>query len=109
MSAEFYIRFKEHSWYEHHLADLREMLRNLPTYLKEVDEVEYWLRGSEEGKNSKDDWLFDVRIFFRPHDILMEVSTHPSSIERDIGNFTRAISAKTHVDIVDDDGEAANF
>ncbi len=69
----------------------------------------YWLKGSEPGKHAKDDWPFDARIFLRPSDIVLEISTHPPSIERDIRRVSNAILAQTDIDILDGDSEPVNF
>ncbi|WP_146171976.1 hypothetical protein [Pseudoduganella armeniaca] len=101
MAAEFYIVFDEPSWYERNQGAVKTFIRSLGTFRKEIDANEYWLRGDEPGGN----WTYGVRIFTRPRDILVEISSHPASIVNDLRELNRLISEHAKIKVVDDDGE----
>lgn len=101
MAAEFYIVFDDPTWYEKNQMVVKDLIRSLSTFKKSIEDKEYWLRGDEIGG----DWAYGVRIFFRPRDILLEISSHPPSIVDDIKKLNRFISEYAKIKVVDDDGE----
>lgn len=101
MAAEFYIVFDDPTWYEQNQAIVKSFIQSLRTYKKNINDQEYWLRGSEAGC----DWDYGVRIFIRPQDMLLEISSHPLSIINDIKKLNAFISKNTKTEVVDDDGE----
>lgn len=109
MAAEHYINFTSVEWYKSHSKYLQEGLRRLPTYRESGTETEHWLKGSESAKPIPSEWPFDVRIFFGPQSILLEISAHPPSVEEDIRTFCRWISKSTEIAVVDDDGNPTNY
>lgn len=101
MAAEFYIVFDDSSWYEQNQVIVKRFILSLETFTDGIDDQEYWLRGNEAGG----DWAFGVRIFMRPQDMLLEISSHPPSIVHDIKRLTGLISRNTKMKVVDEDGK----
>jgi hypothetical protein len=102
MAAEFYILFDDAAWYEQNKDIVKSFIHSLGTLKRNINDQEYWLRGNELGG----DWAYGARIFMRPGDILLEISSHPPSIVNDIKKLTTLISEKTKTQVVDHDGEA---
>lgn len=101
MAAEFYIVFDDPTWYEQNQTIVKSFIQSLVTFKKNINDQEYWLRGNEVGG----DWAYGARIFVRPQDILLEISSHPPSIVNDIKNLNKLISQNTSAKVVDEDGE----
>ena len=101
MAAEFYIVFDDPAWYENNQNIVKIFIQSLGTFKKNINDQEYWLRGNEVGG----DWAYGARIFMRPQDLLLEISSHPPSIVNDVKSLNRLISENTKIKVVDDDGE----
>ncbi|WEF33192.1 hypothetical protein [Pseudoduganella chitinolytica] len=101
MAAEFHIVFDDPTWYEQNRKIVKAFIQSLPTFVSNINDEECWLRGNETGG----DWVYGARIFTRPRDINLEISSHPSSIIDDIRELNRFISRNAATRIVDEDGE----
>ena len=108
MSAEFYISFSDEKWFSNNLSDIESEIRKLRTF--SMDEgSEFQLLGNE-GVGEKGRWTFDVRMFVsRESPILIEISAHPKSIEKDLTDFFAWLRKQTAVSIIDDDGEPSGW
>lgn len=108
MAAEFFISFKDPSWYAIHRHDLESHVQCLSTFAGQHGE-EFWLRGIEMDTVEKR-WGYDVRLFFMDEArILMEISTHPKSVEKDISSFLAFIRKETEATVVDEDGDSSGW
>jgi len=101
MAAEFYIVFDDPSWYQQNQTIIKSFVQSLETFRNNINDEEYWLRGNEAGG----DWTYGVRIFMRPRDMLLEISSHPPSIVNDIKRLTELVSGNTKIKVIDEDGE----
>lgn len=101
MAAEFYIVFDDPAWHSKSQTVIRSFIHTLETFRNNIDDQEYWMRGNEAGG----DWAYGARIFMRPRDILLEISSHRPSIVNDIQKLNRFISENTQTQVIDDDGE----
>lgn len=102
MAAEFYIVFDDPAWYSKNQIVIKSFIQSLGTFRKKINDQEYWLRGNEAGG----DWAYGARIFMRPLDILLEISSHPPSIVNDLVKLNKFISESTKTKVIDDDGES---
>jgi len=117
MSAEFLVNFKDFSWYTENRSNLLNRLSELKTYVPKdiVDNNfwilgvnEFWLKGSEKCED-KNRWNYDVRLFFHEDKILLEISMHPKSIEKDLSIYFSWLRSQTNISVDDEDGEASEW
>lgn len=104
MAAEFYIIFDDLVWYEQNQTTIKSFIQSLGSFKKNINDREYWLRGNENGG----DWAYGARIFMRPRDMLLEISSHPPSIVNDIKKLNQLLNKNTKIKIIDD-GEIIDF
>lgn len=109
MSAEFYIKFSNKDRYARNRLDIDNKIRSLATFKKMLGDNEYWLKDNPHRGITKGEWEFDVRLFLRPEDIILEISLHPQHIERDISDFVTFLYSIDQIEVADDDGEPAKL
>ena len=108
MAAEFYISFNDTAWLREHSHALEERICGLGTFVQKTDRA-FWLLGSEPGQTD-DRWRYDVRlIMLDNHQILMEISAHPKSVESDLSSLLSWLRSQTDIFVHDEDGEAAGW
>ncbi|MBW1655357.1 hypothetical protein [Flavobacterium quisquiliarum] len=107
MSAEFYINALNKEWMKIHSGLIIDKIKQLETFVMEKTN-EYWLLGFENREEPRR-WLYDVRIIFTSDFILLEISSHPPSIENTIKEFLTWIRERTIITVNDEDGEVSNW
>ena len=86
MSAEFFVRFDNVGWYAENLNKIKEAILKLETFSEEKGD-EFWLSGDDPSEEKRL-WDYDVRLIFsNAQHVLVEISSHPKSIERDLSIF----------------------
>jgi hypothetical protein len=105
MALELKEKFDSITSYKEHKNIIAQKLVNLPTFISQPSEHEFWL---------KDDafagaWEFDVRIFLLNEEIFIEVSTFYKAFTRDVYSFHRYMQAQTPCQLLDDDDEVYDF
>jgi len=103
MSAEFYIQLEDKEWRSTIANRITKLIEALPTFCRRANDAEFWLKDSNEAQDSA--WAFDVRLFLREQSILLEISSHPAVIERDLKQLVEQIRNIAPIKIVDEDGE----
>jgi hypothetical protein len=108
MAAEFYVRFENPDWYSKNRSWLGASVETLPTFVGKQDAI-YSLKGSE-GIEEPHRWSYDVRIFLKDGPpMLLEISAHPPSIERDLTALLSSLRRQTAIVVVDEDGEPSDW
>jgi hypothetical protein len=107
MTAEFHITFSDAEWITDRQMEIIDRLESLPTLVKR-EGSEIWLRGKEtDGAGRRS---YDVRIFIQPGKRpLLEVNSHPESIESDLKTFMAWLRSRTPVKVLDEDGEESSW
>jgi hypothetical protein len=103
MAAEFYISFRDPGWYSSNLQTVEAKICELKTFIMR-EGSEFRLLGHED-RDQDDRWSYDVRLFTRDSDrIMMEISAHPESIEKDLLLFLSWLRSGTDISVIDEDG-----
>lgn len=98
MSAEFTLYFFDLSWYFINKDNIINAITSLPTYSKNEGGV-YYL-SYNEGQ-----WEYCVRFFIQNSSFLIEISSQPITIKKDLIFLFGWIRNQTKISIYDDDGE----
>ena len=108
MAAEFFIAFEDARWRSSNLPRIEEKIRNSKTFVAQKDH-EFWLLGNEN-RDQDGRWIFDVRFFTQIDErILLEISAHPLSIEKDLSSFFSWLRKQTEIAVIDKDGEPSGW
>ncbi len=100
MGFEYKLTFDDSRWYTENQNRLRADLRALPTFKAELPGNELRFK-ADEVPNS---WSYDLRVFLRPQQIDIEVSSSTRSFFEDLRRFIERLRRHTPVHFVDDDG-----
>lgn len=104
---EYYIKFKEKSWYTKNKESIREIIFELPCFFKREKHNEYWL---VEKLNLKEKFGFEVIIYLEEENILLTILNFKSKpFFEDVKNFINILSQKTEIYFVNDDGEVYDY
>lgn len=99
--------FSDSDWASGRQKEMIDRLESLPTFVKR-EGAEFWLCRKEAGGAGRRP--FDVRIFIQPGERpLLEISSHPASIESDLKTFMRWLRSQTSVKVLDEDGEESTW
>lgn len=107
MSAEFSVTFDDAAWYATHRDALTCTLAQLVTFSERVGQREFRLIGREPRNTG--DWCYDARVFLDEERILLEISAHPASIERDLALLLEWIRRHTRIAVIDEEGVPSNW
>ncbi|GBU09200.1 hypothetical protein AwWohl_03380 [Gammaproteobacteria bacterium] len=107
MAAEFILSFFDKEWYQKNKSNISKKIQSLSTF-KSRDGNEYQLL-SDEFRNDKKDWLYNVRLFIEETNIFIEIATHPLSTEDDLCLLFRWIRKQSNISINDEDGEVSGW
>jgi hypothetical protein len=103
MAAEYYFSFKDAAWLSGNLTRVEDEIRKLKTFVSSRD-GEFWVLGCE-GRGDVDRWSYDARVFTRISErILLEISSHPKSVEDDLSSFLSWFRRQTEIVVADEDG-----
>jgi len=106
MGFELIEKFLDSKWIQENVTEVQRLIVSLPTFSKQVDEGEFWLK--DLSYNS--DWEYDARIFLNQKDhLLIEVSSFSKAFFQDIKLLHEALRSNTPVTLMDDDGEEYQF
>jgi uncharacterized NAD(P)/FAD-binding protein YdhS len=105
MGFELKEKFDNLMWYHNHKGNLIDKIINLPTYIRQQNENEFWLKEAAFAGT----WEFDVRIFLTQGEIFIEVSTFSKAFTEDIKYLHEYMSNDTLCQLLDDDDEVYNF
>ncbi len=105
MGFEYKLTFEDPRWYSENRAILRDDLRALPTFKAELPGGELRFRADEVPSS----WSYDLRVFLRPQQIDIEVSSSTRSLLEDLRGFIDRVRRKTAVHFVDDDGSPVSL
>jgi hypothetical protein len=101
MGHEVYVRFAEPEWLRTHAPAFSKLLASLPTFVRRTGD-EIWLAGTDS--RAPDAWSYDVRVFLEQDRVLVEISAHPPSIDRDLRALLAWLRERTTIAVVDEDG-----
>lgn len=107
MAAEFLVTFGSPAFYLEHMDSIKNAVSMLDTFSGNPCESEFRLRGMET--RGKEDWEFDVRLFFESDRIFLEIGGHPASIERDLKRLFEWLRRQSEISIEDEDGEQCGW
>lgn len=117
MGWEYYLTFRDASWYEQNRKVVIDFIRKLPSFVSQKSDTEFWLKDAK----SMDAWEYDIRFILNVHlpewwpernagkTALVEVSGHSQAFFRDVKALVSAISHETEAQLVDDDGKVVNL
>ena len=103
MGHEVFVTSAQRTWMSEHAPEIADVLAGLPTFVGR-DGREVRLRGTESRAPAA--WTYDVRVFVDDERLLVEISAHPASIERDLRALFAWLRARTTISVTDDDGVA---
>ena len=107
MAAEFQVKFGNSTFYLEQMGNIKTTVSMLDTFSGSPSESEFRLCGMET--RDKEDWEFDVRFFFEPNKILLEISCRPASIERDLKTLFQWFRKQSEISVEDEDGEPCGW
>ncbi|WP_148041021.1 hypothetical protein [Montanilutibacter psychrotolerans] len=108
MSAEFCVGFESDVWLNEHRSEVENRIATLSTFVRRSGRA-FWLQGIES-RSVPDARDYDVRIFLdSAQTILVEVSAHPATIERELTDFLAWLRSHTSISMEDEDGEPSNW
>lgn len=105
MGFEYTIKFLDPAWLEANRGPVVSLIRQLPSFVRQEDRGEFWLKG----RGSTNSWDYDVRLFPARDSILVEVSSSGDAFSRDVAGLLRDLSSRTGVTLVDDDDEVVEI
>lgn len=107
MAAELYVYFSDKDWYKNNKTSIIEHIECLDTFVYRLDN-EFWLRNIYD--KSCD---YDLRIFLTHNDFIfleiLEISSHPLSVENSLTLFLEWLRTQTPIVIQDEDGEISRW
>lgn len=104
MAAELYVYFSDKDWYKNNKTSIIEHIECLDTFVYRLDN-EFWLRNKYDKS-----YDYDLRIFLTHNDfILLEISSHPVSVENSLSLFLEWLRTQTTIVIQDEDGEISGW
>ncbi|MEZ0539972.1 hypothetical protein [Fibrella arboris] len=101
MGLELKTRFHDKSWYSVHKSIVAEKIRQLPSFIEEIANREFWLKAS----NSDNPWEYDVRVFMEDEGLFIESNITTDTLIKDIKYLFEQLHKLTPVELVDDDDE----
>ncbi|MFN3439318.1 MAG: hypothetical protein ACK41V_16590 [Acidovorax sp.] len=104
MASEFFITFEDAPGYIKQKNKLIENAKKLPTFRKIVGVHQLQFKDS-----SKEGWEYDVRLFFEPTNIVIEVSESSQKVYADMKIYIENIRKILKLRIIDEDGGDVNF
>jgi hypothetical protein len=105
MSLELTIHFNDAIWYKEHRQQIAAKIRALPSFVKQADTNEFWLKD----KKYLNPWDFDVRMFLQLNFVFLEVSAFSNAFYSDVKHFYEMLLTDTGLTIIDEDGEPFAF
>jgi hypothetical protein len=104
MASEFFITFEDALGYIKQKNKLIENAKRLPTFRKMVGFHQLQFKDS-----SKEGWEYDLRLFFEPTNIIIEVSESSQKVYADIKTFIKEMKSILELKIIDEDGNGIDF
>ncbi len=99
VGVERCIHFTDATWLAEHLAEVRERVQSLATFV-ESGTAHLWLLGLED-RNRPGRWSFDVRFISHLEGtaLLLEESASPPSIRADLDTFIAWLESQTPLEV----------
>lgn len=104
MASEFFIIFKDALGYIGQKNKLIENAKRLPTFRKMVGFHQLQFKDS-----SNEGWEYDLRLFFEPANIIIEVSESNQKVYDDVKTFIENMKSILELKIIDEDGDGIDF
>lgn len=100
MAHEYHVEFGNPEWYAQHRDQLLQFVRGLDRFVTQVEPDELWLKDDRVANS----WSYDMRLFFRKTDLLVEVSSFTATFFSDLAALLALIRRNTSAQLLNDDG-----
>jgi endonuclease YncB( thermonuclease family) len=103
MALEYRLRFDDPAWLQGHREQVEQMIRELPTFVRQQDGDTFWLKDP----TSTSTWAYDVRIVLEAESIFFEVASKSRSFREDMRRLyeSSATLSKLRLEDCDDPEE----